>query len=278
MHGRPTCHACCATQVRLAFLGMLGDWLTRLPERNDHQPRLLPYVLSALCDESHTVVEAALKLLDQLGSQYEAEHEKGVREAVEYLPPEAHGVGWADALPRAVRYALPGPCTGGGGAAEGGGSGSSDSGGGSSNGGDSGDDGSNGGAPIGPSPLQLPGPWPCRPRLGVRLLLQSQFARLVPALAAELGCWQGDVQLRAARLLAVCLVAEEDAAVDQLAALVPPLCRVRDGVGRAAMPLEPAVVLARMGAAGCLTCSAVTRLVMVAPCAGTTILAGAVPV
>lgn len=46
-----------ALQVRLAFLGMVGSWLLTLRERLDHQPRLLPYLLSGLCDESPVVVQ-----------------------------------------------------------------------------------------------------------------------------------------------------------------------------------------------------------------------------
>jgi hypothetical protein len=46
-----------AAQVRLAFLGMVGNWLLTLRERMDHQPRLLPYLLSGLCDESPSVVQ-----------------------------------------------------------------------------------------------------------------------------------------------------------------------------------------------------------------------------
>jgi hypothetical protein len=42
-------------QVRLEFLRMLGDWMLHLRERLDHEPRLLPYLLSALGDESPAV-------------------------------------------------------------------------------------------------------------------------------------------------------------------------------------------------------------------------------
>ena len=39
-------------QVRLEFLHVLGDWMLHLPERMDHEQRLMPYLLSALNDES----------------------------------------------------------------------------------------------------------------------------------------------------------------------------------------------------------------------------------
>jgi hypothetical protein len=48
-----------AVQVRLAFLGMVGNWLLTLRERLDHQPRLLPYLLSGLCDESPAIVHVS---------------------------------------------------------------------------------------------------------------------------------------------------------------------------------------------------------------------------
>ena len=38
--------------VRREFLSLLGDWMTGLRERLDHEARLLPYVLSALNDEA----------------------------------------------------------------------------------------------------------------------------------------------------------------------------------------------------------------------------------
>jgi len=58
-------------QVRLAFVGMIGNWLLSLRERRDHEPRLLPYLLSGLCDDHPGVVGAAVELLDQLGQLYE---------------------------------------------------------------------------------------------------------------------------------------------------------------------------------------------------------------
>ena len=55
--------------VRLAFVGTLRDWMTTLVERADHEPRLLPYVMSALADEAASVQDAALSLLTGLGTQ-----------------------------------------------------------------------------------------------------------------------------------------------------------------------------------------------------------------
>lgn len=38
-------------QVRREFLSCIGDWLLTLRERMDHEPRLMPFVMSALNDE-----------------------------------------------------------------------------------------------------------------------------------------------------------------------------------------------------------------------------------
>ena len=55
--------------VRLAFVETLGDWMTTLVERADHEPRLLPYVMSAAADEAAAVRDAAAALLATLGAQ-----------------------------------------------------------------------------------------------------------------------------------------------------------------------------------------------------------------
>ena len=44
-------------QVRREFIATLGDWMTTLVERTDHEPRLLPYVLSALVTNPTTFGE-----------------------------------------------------------------------------------------------------------------------------------------------------------------------------------------------------------------------------
>lgn len=206
-----------------------------------------------------------------------------VKEAVLYLPQEAQGFGWARGAGACVRYAGAGSASAGCSSAAGGGGSTS------SRGGEGGGDGA--ATRAGPSAagqgraaaLQLPGPWPRRPGLGTRLLVQQNFGGLVPALVAELGAWQEELRLRwvscwgcfvggggggwpaqvrlrradgvvawhgtqgsgrmawpdgvrplhcmalccrAAKLLAVCLVAVEAAAAHHLAVLLPPLCKV----------------------------------------------------
>ncbi|KAF5842633.1 armadillo-type protein [Dunaliella salina] len=84
--------------VRLEFLRTISDWMLNLRERVDHEPRLLPYALSALNDSCPQVVEEALVLLDKLGEQYEREHANDLKDTVYYLPHEAHGLGWQSVL------------------------------------------------------------------------------------------------------------------------------------------------------------------------------------
>lgn len=65
--------------MRLAFLQMVADWMLTLRERIDHHARLMPYALSALSDSSKAVQMAALKLMDDLGAQYEEEHQQELK-------------------------------------------------------------------------------------------------------------------------------------------------------------------------------------------------------
>ncbi len=58
---------------------MLADWMLTLRERIDHHARLMPYALSALSDPSKDVQRAALKLMDDLGVQYEEEHQQDLK-------------------------------------------------------------------------------------------------------------------------------------------------------------------------------------------------------
>lgn len=58
-----------SSQVRMEFLRMLGDWMLHLNERMDHEQRLMPYLLSALNDESPQIrVGALLTALDSLSA------------------------------------------------------------------------------------------------------------------------------------------------------------------------------------------------------------------
>ena len=58
---------------------MVADWMLKLRERIDHHARLMPYALSALSDPSLDVQTAALQLMDDLGAQYEEEHQQDLK-------------------------------------------------------------------------------------------------------------------------------------------------------------------------------------------------------
>lgn len=75
---------------------MIGDWMLNLDERVDHESRLIPFVLSALSDESPDVSTKAVEILTNLGAQYELEHAEELKDAVYYLPHEAHSLGWGE--------------------------------------------------------------------------------------------------------------------------------------------------------------------------------------
>ncbi len=242
---------------------MLGNWMTTLRERLDHEPRLLPYVLSALCDESAAVVEAALQLLDTLGAQYEREHEKELKDAVSYLPDGAQALGWAEdaggsigvrrvvyagaaeaaampaaampaaAMPAAAAIAAAGTARATTGAApvtcdDRVLSPASDPS--ITTAASAGAASANHPSPAGPAVFVLPGPFKCRPRLGTRILAQSNFGRLVGALVAEVGSWQAEPRRRAAQLLLLNLVLVEEGVEQHLQTLLPALAKVRAAV------------------------------------------------
>ncbi|KAF4145715.1 hypothetical protein GN958_ATG05108 [Phytophthora infestans] len=70
--------------VRRAFFAMISDWMLNLPDRYDHESRLLPYLLSAVSDEDLNISGDALKTLEILGGRYEREHGEEVIEIKQY--------------------------------------------------------------------------------------------------------------------------------------------------------------------------------------------------
>ncbi|KAL7550850.1 hypothetical protein ACHAWF_014047 [Thalassiosira exigua] len=67
-------------RVRLRCCHMLSYWLVYLPDRYDHQQRLMPYILSFIHDHMANVQNEALHCLEKCGSQYESEHPDDVVE------------------------------------------------------------------------------------------------------------------------------------------------------------------------------------------------------
>lgn len=237
---RPINHlhlGCRCSQVRLAFLDMVGSWLLTLRERRDHEARLLPYVLSGICDEAPAVVSAALQLLDQLGCQYEQDREAELADTLRFADMLENGAeaqllqlihqgrvryaGTWEALPGTQRCAsaAPGPHMQHGAQPT-------------------------HAPPAEPTPdrqqlacaataaakqstmaglpceaLVLPGPLKERARLGSRLLVRGNISSLLPALCRELSSWQSCPRAMAARLLLVSLLLVESAAEQHLQVL-----------------------------------------------------------
>ena len=70
--------------MRAEFLEALGDWLLNLPERNDHDQRLLPYVLSFHGDELESISARAVEIMEAIGAQHEKDRsasEAGYKES-----------------------------------------------------------------------------------------------------------------------------------------------------------------------------------------------------
>lgn len=61
-------------QVRAAFLKMLGSWQLQIPERDETEARLLPFLLAGLTDAQPEAAAAAAASLQALGAVYEQEH------------------------------------------------------------------------------------------------------------------------------------------------------------------------------------------------------------
>ena len=81
-------------RVRQALVRCVGTWLLDLPERRDHESRLLPYLLSGLIDEDVRVQAESLEILSKLGDLYIADNAEDMKDKLYYLPDEAHAHGW----------------------------------------------------------------------------------------------------------------------------------------------------------------------------------------
>ncbi|KAL3803494.1 hypothetical protein HJC23_014042 [Cyclotella cryptica] len=88
-------------RVRLRCCEMLSNFLIFLPDRCDHQQRLLPYVLSFINDILPEVQWKALECIEKCGSRYENEHPDDVLERLQL------GVDGDNSI--AYDYGLPSP-------------------------------------------------------------------------------------------------------------------------------------------------------------------------
>lgn len=73
-----------STLVRETFYKTLASWLLKLPDKVDHEGRMLPYMISALNDPNDNIQDLAFDLLEEMGMDYEEREEAKVREAKQY--------------------------------------------------------------------------------------------------------------------------------------------------------------------------------------------------
>ena len=71
--------------VKEAVVKMLGEFMTEMGDRYDHQQRLLPYLLDLIADDSLSVSSMSLAVLRRCGQQYEDEHPNDIIEKVTNL-------------------------------------------------------------------------------------------------------------------------------------------------------------------------------------------------
>lgn len=64
------------TAVRETFMRYLGDWLLMLPDRYDHETRLIPYLISGLFDPDEEIRKSVAEIIEEIGIQYEREKVK----------------------------------------------------------------------------------------------------------------------------------------------------------------------------------------------------------
>ena len=70
--------------VKEGVVRMLGEFMTEMGDRYDHQQRLLPYLLDLIADDSAAVSTAALAVLRRCGQQYEDDHPNDIIEKRQY--------------------------------------------------------------------------------------------------------------------------------------------------------------------------------------------------
>ncbi|OQR98880.1 hypothetical protein THRCLA_06647 [Thraustotheca clavata] len=70
--------------VRKAFYETITAWLIELPDRYDHESRLMPYLLSAVADECPDISFRAMQTIDILGARHAKEHPDDVIERTQY--------------------------------------------------------------------------------------------------------------------------------------------------------------------------------------------------
>jgi len=70
--------------VRVEYYRLLGDWLSGLEDKMDHEHLLAPYLLSGLSDNSIAIREATIAAIEKVGIRYEKDNALEFREEIEY--------------------------------------------------------------------------------------------------------------------------------------------------------------------------------------------------
>ena len=73
-----------STLVRETFYKTLANWLLKLPDKVDHEGRILPYMLSALNDPNDNIQDLAFELIEEMGMDYEEREEEKIRDKKQY--------------------------------------------------------------------------------------------------------------------------------------------------------------------------------------------------
>lgn len=69
-----------SAHVRAVFFSVMSNWLSKLPDRYDHESRLIPYLLTGLFDPVSEIKEDCFRYIEEIGQLYEEEKEKEIRE------------------------------------------------------------------------------------------------------------------------------------------------------------------------------------------------------
>eukprot|EP00658_Telonema_sp_P-2_P034124 TRINITY_DN2493_c0_g2_i5.p1 TRINITY_DN2493_c0_g2~~TRINITY_DN2493_c0_g2_i5.p1 ORF type:complete len:896 (-),score=252.40 TRINITY_DN2493_c0_g2_i5:142-2829(-) len=81
--------------VRVRFYQLLGNWLSVLEDKMDHEHQLAPYLLSGLSDKCAEVRKSTLDMIDKVGVRYEQDNELEFKERIEYGQDRAETRRWS---------------------------------------------------------------------------------------------------------------------------------------------------------------------------------------
>lgn len=71
--------------VRSAVTKVIGDWLINLPDRYSFFTKMIPLILSSLCDELPELRKEAWDIWDKAGLQYEQENEQDLKDKMDFM-------------------------------------------------------------------------------------------------------------------------------------------------------------------------------------------------